>query len=142
MYIKISKTGEQLPPEATEWEAVLDTDTNLIWEVNISREQYKWDDIKIRVDVVNQAGLCGKKDWRVPKVDELKSLVKKGAIKPSIDTEFFPNTPVSCFWSSSPYADSSDYARSVYFGNGRGYYGNKGYMELVRLVRGSAKAQP
>ena len=102
-------------------------------------------------NAVNTKGLCGKKDWRMPTVDELKTLVYcsdgkyntdgsctdyNAISKPSINTIYFPNTLDDCwYWSSSPYANDSSYAWLVYF-----YYGNSyGYSKYVnfsvRLVR-------
>jgi len=50
---------------------------------------------------VNDIGLCGFRDWRLPTVPELLSLVDFGAADiPLIDTRFFPNTFPSDHWSS------------------------------------------
>ncbi|MEN9597607.1 MAG: hypothetical protein RL236_2041, partial [Pseudomonadota bacterium] len=55
---------------------------------------------------------------------------------PTINTTYFPNTPSHFFWSSSPNANNSNDAWSVYFdGGGSGDYGKYGYFN-VRLVRG------
>lgn len=135
MYIKIGGTGEQLPETATVWDAALDTSTNLMWEANLSDKKYKWNDINQRAAEVNQVGLCGHRDWRVPNIDELKSLVKKGVGSPTIDTEHFPNTPASYFWSSSPSADYSYSAWYISFGYGDDYSDSKFNAEYVRLVR-------
>ena len=135
MYIKIGGTGEQLPETATVWDAALDTSTNLMLEANLSDKKYKWNDINQRAAEVNQVGLCGHRDWRVPNIDELKSLVKKGAGSPSIDAAYFPNTPASYFWSSSPDADFSSFAWSINFYNGSDGNSYKYSAEYVRLVR-------
>lgn len=75
------------------------------------------------VQEVNLQGLCGAKDWRLPVLDELKSLVRcdgrplsdsafgcEGAYpKPTIDTTYFPNTPPTDastpnqYYSSTPF---------------------------------------
>lgn len=72
------------------------------------------------VAAVNAAGLCGKKDWRLPTVDELQGLVDYGvdsnADKPMIDEAFFPNT-AWWYWTSSPVVGRSHYAWGVYFGS-------------------------
>lgn len=135
MYIKIGGTGEQLPADAATWAAVLDTATGLMWEAHPTNKRYRWDDIGQRAAEANADGLCGHSDWRVPNIDELKSLVKKGVGSPTIDTEHFPNTPASYFWSSSPSADFSSFAWSINFYNGSDGNSYKYSAEYVRLVR-------
>ncbi|MCP3954329.1 MAG: DUF1566 domain-containing protein [Desulfobacterales bacterium] len=87
---------------------------------------------------VNLAGWCGYNDWRLPNREELRSIVDYSIPSPgpTIDTEFFPNTVNSYFWSASPYASVSSAAWVVGF-----YYGYDGYYSrdsdrYVRLVRG------
>lgn len=137
---------------------ITDTKTGLMWKrcseglsgVNCEEgrtEQYKWDDAVKRFKDVEYAGYA---DWRLPTIDELKTLVQcskgvknkdtgwcnKGSETPTINQQAFPNTEVTWFWSGSPYADDSDYAWYVYFGYG---YSNVDYRHnnyAVRLVRG------
>lgn len=54
---------------------------------------------------VNDRGLCGARDWRLPSVDELLSIVSNDRYDPAIDTDYFPNAVSSWFWSSSPNAN-------------------------------------
>ena len=84
---------------------------------------------------VNAAGLCGAYDWRLPSKEELRSIVDYSRYNPSIDTDYFPNTVSSWFWSSSPYAYLSNLAWVVYFDYGYGSYSYRGSSEYVRLVR-------
>jgi PKD repeat protein len=85
---------------------------------------------------VNSQGLCSASDWRLPNRFELESITSNDRYNPAIDTVFFPNTPLSWFWSSSPRAYYSDDAWYVGFGNGAvGYYPKSGARD-VRLVRG------
>ena len=84
---------------------------------------------------VNAVGLCGAFDWRLPSKEELRSIVDYSRYNPSIDTDYFPNTVSSWFWSSSPYAGYSLNAWDVYFNDGYGYYDNRSNSEYVRLVR-------
>jgi len=48
------------------------------------------------LQAVNSSALCGYRDWRLPELEELKTIVKTTSTKsPSIDTSFFPHNPVS-----------------------------------------------
>ena len=77
-------------------------------------------------------------DWRLPNVKELASLVEECRWSPAINTNHFPNTPSSSFWSSSPYASASVGTWSVDFiMGGVGSGGFRGHnFNHVRLVRG------
>ena len=89
-------------------------------------------------NAVNQNGLCGAKDWRMPTIDELKGLLTKtNAIKKGlyINSKYFPNTN-GWYWSSSPYAKYSEcYALYVSFSYGNALYYLKNEPYYVRLVR-------
>ena len=76
------------------------------------------------------------KDWRVPNIKELNSLVSLRCYTPSINASVFPNTPSSSFWSSSPFSGTSSYSWYVSFGYGYDYYNSRGSKNAVRLVRG------
>jgi hypothetical protein len=56
------------------------------------------------VNRVNTAGLCGANDWRMPKKEELLSIVHYGSTPRNIDTDYFPNTVNDSYWSGSPCA--------------------------------------
>jgi len=87
---------------------------------------------------VNAAGLCGFHDWRMPNPKELAGIVDYSIPYPgpTINTGYFPNTPSSAVWSSSPYAYSSGYAWYVYFYNGNVDNYGRSSAFAVRLVRG------
>ena len=98
-------------------------------------------DTKAFVDAVNQQGLCGKNDWRLPTLHELMSLVDNSqfattANPASINYSYFPNTPAADFWTSTPRAIGSNDSWSIYFYYGSISYGaNKNSRFRVRLVR-------
>ena len=81
-------------------------------------------------------GFAGHRDWRLPDIKELKSIVEERCYGPAIHGSVFPGTPSSWFWSSSPNADGSDYAWDLRFSNGSVYLGGKGVNGQARLVRG------
>ena len=84
---------------------------------------------------VNAVGLCGAYDWRLPSKEELRSIVDYSRYNPSIDTDYFPNTVLSWFWSSSPNASNSYYAWYVYFSYGYDGLNSRNSSRSVRLVR-------
>ena len=143
------------------WACVRDNVTGLVWEVKTTTagihnkdNTYKWGGITAIGlghpnaegtyysdwdELVNGSnagnGLCGFTDWRVPKVGELSGLANQGAFNPSIDTNYFPNTESSWFWTSSPIAGIDGDAWVVGFYYGSVYYINRDFSGRVRLVR-------
>ncbi len=93
-------------------------------------------DIEKFVQDVNAAGLCGANDWRMPSRKELTSILDLGRVNPTIDPDYFPNTPGSIFWSGSPYANYPGVAWNVNFRNGFAYNSDRSVSAVVRLVRG------
>lgn len=79
---------------------------------------------------------AGSSLWRLPNKNELASLVERRCIQPAINGRFFPNTPSSWFWSSSPYAYDSGLAWNVRFHNGHVKVYDKDDAGYVRLVSG------
>ncbi len=81
------------------------------------------------------------KNWRLPNVKEIASLVVRTRSNPSIDISVFPNTPSDFFWTSTPTATDSLGMSSVYivgFGTGGIYTQNRFYgttTMYLRLVR-------
>jgi GTPase Era involved in 16S rRNA processing len=123
---------------------VLDTMTNLQWmrcalgqtwdgKTCVGEAaKFNWNDLN---KVASKKRYAGHNDWRLPTIDELKTLVVVGQ-KPTIDQQAFSNTPSSWFWSGSPGASNSCSAWYVSFFNGDAYYGYRNSGSHVRLVRG------
>ena len=78
---------------------------------------------------------ANKKDWRLPNIRELASIVELGNSNPAINASLFPNSSTSQIWSSSPYQFYSHYAWFLDFGNGIFTYGDRKDKKAVRLVR-------
>lgn len=104
-------------------------------------------------NAVNTQGLCGAKDWRMPTKGELEGLVycsdnqtktlgkeesdyicTGSPSRPTINTTYFPDIKDN-YWSSSPYANYSNYAWYVNFYDGYSYGYYKYDDDYVRLVR-------
>ena len=101
-YTKLDEFGQDLPASGNEWSCVRDNHTGLIWEVKVDepghlrwyRHTYGSPGARDFVDAVNAEGLCGARDWRLPTVMELYSVVHFGRQLPAIDVDFFPHTEV------------------------------------------------
>ena len=81
----------------------------------------------------SQAKATGKA-WRLPKVEELSSIVDMNRRDPSIDTDVFPGTPGSPFFTASPDGALSWFV-SFYVGKVFSEY--NAVPNHVRLVRSS-----
>jgi len=72
---------------------------------------------------VNEAGLCGAHDWRLPTPTELQGIVDMGLVSlPPVDERFFPNTQ-SFYWGAgvvlgSPLAKELAWGTDFFFGLG------------------------
>jgi len=93
-------------------------------------------DTHVFVEKVNESGLCGISDWRLPTRKELLSIVDNSSLKPAVDLRFFPNTVPSYYWSASPYADQAASSWQVYFHYGEASPYEKTQGRHVRLVSG------
>jgi Protein of unknown function (DUF1566) len=140
------------------WACVRDNTTGLVWEVKTNdgaihdkSNTYRWggktalgndpgprfNDWDELVDGTNSEGLCNYSDWVVPTKIQLSSIVAEDRPDPTIDTDYFPNTPSSSnFWSSSPYPYDFGNAWDVDFNNGSVNGGHRANFVRVRLVRG------
>lgn len=128
-------------------DTIVDTQTNLHWmrfslgqawngKTNITEaKRYTWQEALNAADNFNQSGgFASYQDWRVPTIDELKTIVERGK-KPAINHAMFPATPLSMFWSCSSTTNVNHSAWAVYFYGGSAYWYGKTSYYYVRLVR-------
>ncbi len=142
---KIGLQGEKLAVDAPQWVAVIDEKTKLMWAINSSKTAYfpnpkekmTWDEAQAWAKYVNRSGWCGYNNWRLPTIDELKTLCTPKRLNLFIREYVFTDIADCKYavWSSSPYAFNS--ARVVYFNDGSNHHDEKYFKRSVRLVRSS-----
>jgi hypothetical protein len=127
---------------------VTDKETGLMWRVCVEGLKGKncdkgkalelsWAGTLTYVPTLNTGeGFAGFKDWRLPNIRELGSLVELQCARPAINFEIFPNTPSAHVWSSSPYHFYTHYSWYVDFGSGQFTYTERIKPKQIRLVRG------
>ena len=144
---KIGIDGHELAADVPSWAAIIDKNTKLMWAVNSNRKGNFPNANKRKsftqtggwVKQVNKAGWCGYFDWRLPTIDELKTLLlsDKGDNQLFIRSDiFFDISSVQyVVWSSSEIA--SNCVLIVNFQNAGSFpftkYGNN-YIRLVRSL--------
>ena len=123
---------------------VLDKVTGLTWQreppvtggsSGQTTGQFTWADAKSYCD---NLVLAGQSDWRLPKIVELRTLVRRKTTGTAIDAVAFPNTPVSgmsYYWSATPYQGGSSDAWNVNFSYGNSFNGSVASSYRVRCVR-------
>jgi hypothetical protein len=96
---------------------------------------------KEAIQACKELSFSGHKDWRLPTVEELRSIVDytRGAKdnEPAIDTKYFLDTKCSWYWTVTPCAWSRGNAWVVAFHDGYVGDGNEDGSSYVRPVRSS-----
>jgi len=110
---------------------VTDNATTLMWQKEDDNNTYNWENAKSYCEDLT---LATKSDWRLPSIEELRSLVDYNKSNPAIDT-VFTNTSSSYFWSSTTVASNTSNAWNVNFNNGNDNWNNKSNSNYVRCVR-------
>lgn len=100
-------------------DTVTDNATGLIWQQEDDNIQRNWADAGT---YCGNLDLGGSTDWRLPTIEELKSLVDYGTSIPAINVTYFTGTISSGYWSSTTYANDSNEAW-----NFNGEYGSIGW---------------
>lgn len=113
---------------------VKDKRTNLMWQDNDDAKSIKKDWDNARKYCANLT-LGGYDDWRLPSIEELRSLVDYSLYRPAINLPFKNAADGASYWSSTSNANNSSYAWIVNFEYGHVYRISKSYVDFVRCVR-------
>ena len=151
-YTKLDANGNELSDDATVQDGlamVRDEVTGLVWEVKTTNSSsIHYNEFKTTwynatdnstsgfIGKLNTNSFGGHSDWRMPTLKELTSIVDYGTYDPAIDTNFYPNTMASGYWSSTTIASNDvDNAWRVDFDHGNDGEYNKSNDYYVRAVR-------
>ncbi len=157
-FVKRGANGQLLSEEATEWAAVQDNETGLIWEAKTndgklqdSQHTFTWYDPEgevvgkenggtcqgCRCDTaayvarINEMKLAGASDWRVPTIAELETLLKDKSV---IDKRYFPDIHPDWYCSATPHAEKGLWCFYVEMGQrGQSPFGY-GHLVLTRSL--------
>jgi len=88
---------------------VADSNTGLEWQQTISKKAYTWNDAFAYCENLEYAGFS---DWRMPAPQEIMTIVLYYGAGTSINTEYFPDIPVSgsgnYLWTSAFYKNDPE----------------------------------
>jgi len=148
---KLNAKGQILPDTATEWVAIQDKETGLMWEVKTndgglqdSKNTYTWYDpdgdevgkengghcqgcrcdTAAYVEAINKMQLAGANNWRLSTIDELEGLLKL------IDKRYFPHIQPNWYCSSTPHSSANQFL-CFYVQTGLRGHNQYGYGHLI-----------
>ena len=115
-------------------EAVRDNKTGLVWERSPRLDMYDWDRAHQRCLSSNTGG---RKDWRVPTVQELNSLIDPSPEEVKLpEGHPFNNVEPAIYWSATKPQGNATYALFVNFSSGRSASLENYMSSFVWCVRG------
>ena len=116
-------------------DVVTDNATGLMWQDNneTNSTTYTWQEA---IDYCEALNLGGDSDWRVPNINELKTIIDRSKTQPAI-VDGFEYVGVNnhyIYWSSTTF-NNGEQAWVIYFDNGYVLGYGKHYSYYVRCVR-------
>jgi hypothetical protein len=125
---------------------VLDTKTGLMWQTCEFGQSYdpqnkSCNSAALQVDwqqalmAAKNSEYAGYKDWQVPNIKELASIVEHACVEPSIDLNVFLSTQNDNYWTSTTAITQVDHAWAYQFADGKNNLKAKTSDIFLRLVR-------
>ncbi|MDX2320463.1 MAG: DUF1566 domain-containing protein, partial [Moritella sp.] len=95
---------------------------------------------QIYADTLNSSSLCGFQDWKLPTIEQLRSIHNyREILLPINGTDFFPNKKIGEYISASPSADGTGAIWCMSSDTGQVRLCRKNSPAFVRMVRGGAQ---
>ncbi|MDO8455145.1 MAG: DUF1566 domain-containing protein [Sulfurimonas sp.] len=110
---------------------VSDSTTGLQWQDDAVGSTMAW---QSAIDTCENLTLGGQSDWRLPNINELKTIIDRSRVNPAI-ASVFTQTSSDVYWSSTTYEGLKDGAWVVYFDGGYVDGNGKDDNDYVRCVR-------
>jgi len=114
-----------------EGDIVKDSVTKLEWQDDNVTDTMEWQEA---IEYCEDLVLGGYDDWRLPNINELKTIIDRSRYNPTI-VSAFEHTGSRGYWSSTTDENGHEGAWFVFFYNGDVYYGSKDVNYYVRCVR-------
>ncbi|MDO8454124.1 MAG: DUF1566 domain-containing protein [Sulfurimonas sp.] len=114
-------------------ELIHDTSTSLLWQDNVDSKE-------LAISYYEAQEYCSKlavglqKDFRIPTLGELQTLVDYKHFKPAM-VEGFTSVANEVYWSSTPFMDDADKVWAINFRDGKTDIIAKSYDRHVRCVK-------
>jgi hypothetical protein len=138
-FIKIGATGEALPIEATEWDAVHVPELGLMYSAdNVGGKELNDEEADTACSALTLGGFT---DWAQPKHRfELEATLDLSKKYPAIDERFFRNAKSDWYRTKHALAGSSGLVWLVHFSYGLVYYHHRDSRCWCRAVRSVSPA--
>ena len=124
-------------------DTITDRLTGLMWEQRPSKKKYTWEQAFKRIEKLNKLKLGGYSDWRLPNINELRSLLSFKIKNLNYNNKKgFNNFSGDSFWSSTNFENRYDkkiYEISSFSGN---FYTVKKYSKSLTRVLAVRGANP